>query len=68
MENSKIYFKKCMIKNLKHNLNLLEYGMNIDLLMIWLHTCLKVMVDSFGPVKIMMEMYKVIVLLKVLAL
>ena len=68
MVNLKTSFKKCTIKNLKLNLNQLEFGMNIDSLMIWLLICLKVMVDLFGLVKTMMEMFKVIVLHKVLVL
>jgi len=36
--------------------------------MIWLPTWLSLMVDMFGPVRIMMVMFKVTVLLKVLFL
>ena len=42
----------------------LGYGMNIDLLMIWLHTLSKATVASYGHVKTMMAMSKVILLHK----
>ena len=36
MEDLKTYFKKFMRKNIKHCFNRKNYGMSIDLSMIWL--------------------------------
>ena len=62
---SKIFSKKFLKNNIKLNLIHLKSGMNIDLLMIWLLIWLNQMEVLSGRVKIMMEMFKVIFLLKV---
>jgi hypothetical protein len=66
MEDSRTSSKKSMTKIIKHNLKLLDSGMSIDLLMIWLLTQLNPTEDLCGLVKIMMEMFNLISLLKVM--
>ena len=66
MADSRILFKGSMKKVIRKNSKLKSYGINIDLLMIWLHIWSNLMVALSGLVKIMMVMYKAIVLLKVL--
>ena len=65
-EDSRIFSKKFMRETIKHNLRLLDFGMNIDLLMIWLLTQLNLTEDLCGLVKIMMVMFNQILLLKVM--
>ena len=65
MVDSKIFSKNYMIANIKNNSKRLEFGMNIDLLMIWLHKLLNYKVAMCGHVKIMMVMYNLIQLHKV---
>ena len=66
MEDSRIFFKRSMIKTIKHNLRLLDSGMSIDLLTIWLLTQSNPTEDLCGLVKIMMVMFNLISLLKVM--
>ena len=66
MEDSRISSKRFMTKIIKLNLKLLDSGMSIDLLMIWLLTQLNPTEDLCGLVKIMMEMFNLISLLKVM--
>jgi len=66
MEDSRISSKRSMTKIIKLNLKLLDSGMSIDLLMIWLLTQLNPTEDLCGLVKIMMEMFNLISLLKVM--
>ena len=54
-----------MNKPIKDNSKPRKYGMNTDLLMIWSHIWLNLMEVMYGLVKIMMEMFNLIVLLKV---
>lgn len=49
---SKIFMKNIILKSTKRR----DYGMNIDLLTIWLLTLLSPMEDSCGPARTMMEM------------
>lgn len=67
MEDLRIFSKEFIKKNIRRNFKLKNYGMNIGLLMIWLHIWLSPMVGMFGLVKIMMVMFNLTVLLKVLS-
>lgn len=60
MVDSKIFSKISMIINTKLNLKPKDYGMNIDLLMIWLLMWSNLMVDLYGLAKIMMVMFNLI--------
>ena len=66
--DSKTFSKKFMRETIKHNLKLPDFGMNIDLLMIWLLTQSNPKEDLCGLVKIMMVMFNQILLLKVMDL
>jgi hypothetical protein len=57
MVDLKIFSKHYMIINIKNNSKVENYGMNIDLLMIWLLKLLKDKEAMFGLVKIMMVMF-----------
>jgi len=57
MVDSKIFLKRFMQKITRSNLRLRDFGMSIDLLMIWLLTQLRAMVDLYGPARTMMEMF-----------
>ncbi|GMG99205.1 hypothetical protein Nepgr_001045 [Nepenthes gracilis] len=59
-EYSNRYMKRSGNKSLKNN----RYGMSIDCLITWLLMRLKVMEDMFGLARTMLEMSKVIYLLK----
>jgi hypothetical protein len=64
MEDLKIFLKKFTLNPINKNMMLLDYGMSIDLSMIWLLSVSKAMEDMCGPAKIMMEMSNRILLLK----
>lgn len=66
MVDLRIFSKKYMKNNIRNNSKLKSYGMNIDLLMIWLPIWLNLTVVLYGLVKIMMVMFNLIVLLKVI--
>lgn len=66
MVDLRIFSKKYMKNNIRNNSKLKSYGMNIDLLMIWLLIWLNLTVVLYGLVKIMMVMFNLIVLLKVI--
>lgn len=68
MVDSRIFSKKFSMLNIKLNLMRKNFGMNIDLLMIWLLMLSNLMVDLSGLVKIMMVMFNLISLLKVMDL
>lgn len=68
MADLKISSKKYIKKTLKNFSNLSLLTMNIDSLMIWWLKYSKEVEDLYGHAKIMMEMYKVISLLKVMDL
>jgi hypothetical protein len=61
MVDLRIFSKKYMKNNIRNNLKLKSYGMNIDLLMIWLPIWLNLTVVLYGLVKIMMVMFNLIV-------
>ena len=65
MASLRIFFRKFMRGSIRLNSRPRKYGINIGLLMIWLHIWWRLKEALFGLVKIMMEMSKVIVLPKV---
>ena len=65
MVDSKTPLKEFIMNHIKLNFNQRNYGMNIYLLMIWLPIWLNHKEDLFGHAKIMMVMFKVILLHKV---
>ncbi len=66
MANSRTFSNKFMKSNTKRPLKQKRFGMSIDWLMTWLRTWWNQKEDSFGPAKTMTEMFKAIVLLRVL--
>ncbi len=63
-DDSKIFLKPFTINIIKKNLKPANYGMNIDWLMIWLHSAWNLKVDTFGLAKIMTAMSNLILLLR----
>lgn len=68
MVSSRTSSRKCMKRNSSNCLYTRRLITSTDLLMIWLLKLLKEMVESYGHSRITMEMFKVILLLKVMAL
>jgi hypothetical protein len=66
MVDLKIFSKDSTIKLMKNNLKLQEYGINIDLLMIWSLKLQNSKEAMFGPAKTMMVMFNLTLLLKVI--
>jgi hypothetical protein len=66
MVDLKIFSKDSTIKLIKNNLMLQEYGINIDLLMIWSLKPQNSKEAMFGLAKTMMVMFNLILLLKVI--
>jgi len=66
MEDSRISLRKFIRALIRHNLKVLSYGMNTDLSMTWSPKLLNQMEDSYGHVRITMEMSNQISLPKVM--
>jgi len=67
MAVSRIFFRKCLIRNTRKNMTKLAFDTNICSSMPWWHTWSNLKVDSAGLARTMMEMSNQILWLKVLA-